>query len=1421
MDIAASGQVDGSASGAYSLGSHHRHTHRSGDTESSECRTKSSKHHRRHHHHHQLDDSERSSRHHKHRSAAGANSSQGRETAAVLSDNDVTPFTAAARRDSQAQESRKQSLHDTAQSSRASTTPSSRLPIRRHERLSVTEAAGEPRRLSVAVALSATAPASSPASEVMRNRNALAPPNGIAVLSKRLSEEAAAPLSPSSSSTFSGKPPARKSGDASAHKPSTNKAGQHGSISSKMANKADGAASASRPSTLQQASPLSEAAVAPPSPATAALASLEAKPIEPGAMVRSWQQDVDPDTENLPSSLSSSVYRWGDSAARTVPPPPAPRLTTSYRSIVGTATGAPSASAASTSQRAHVREKAEALSRGHSNWKRSSEAPSQCGTGKARSEATEDTVEGCLSPARHRSAAASLGGVPAAAEAVLTARQPPSVRSHTSSALAEVVRRSNASARAEVRGEPRVTGGAASSADQRLPMPESPEKESRSSSRDGSGLYPPPPASASFPSAPAVAAASSLKAPQKQAIQRSFQVAVAASADNGDAATPKGVRGSATPRSCSGSHGRASSARREYQVSVTSRITTSVEPFQFNTERRSTARRTASPCYVPPDPLAEVPSDERQRLVNLPHRPSAADGISRLDITFEEDAKELYRQTYLVDPLLRSRPGRRQFYIPEQADLFGMYAEPPTTVDEDGNKIIERSSPIPVRVQSFLHSEGQQSSQSQQQRSSVVSPSGSAGHDTDDESAQPPPTAPAFSVRFGKAAGADASGSSNGNVAAQRPGRGLSSFVAGYGEETTAKGRSGLKSPRGRVVSDITAPYRRNMAANTGRIGHSQCGSLMRHCVASPCGPETSPSTSAKSSSPGTVSGADMSRCSTPFFVMRPKPSSQSTALSQDQPQQCGDVMVVRSEDEECDCSAKPGATITLSAPTLTAPAALAIQLSSECGAGSGCRHSKGVFASAKLTAVPSPTRVDVSTAVEIDAATAAPTLTDAQPRTGLDSTTAAVRRSRRERNSKGAVHATDKALAESSVTAAASPPSEVAKAETSSNSSRARASSVAAAEPSEPQKAPTDSRRGSATSKPTLRLEQGEPLQSAAPEPPAPPSETAASPTLEASTHSLGLSMVAPSTVVDSPPEPQISTASRHADPASVSMSSLSDSSPALQCERLEEKAERESATPERETRASAPATASAALPGSSPADAPPPLPPPPLTKPAADAGGRSEKPLTAHESSVPSLARYSHEAAATAKDSTSRKHCCSRRRESGDTASAAQGDTPARSRSGSMPATALSAASMSRAPSMSASSSRSVVGAAAVGHRGSFSQAPHVSEKGTQTEFVFVLDDLQGRQLLQRQQEQLLANLQLMQSRLQLQQQPQSLLQILNAGSCSPSTLNTSSQRQMSPSPQSHASESAGLSAARRQRRGYYVNDSSAVRDALRWTN
>ncbi|KAG5507920.1 hypothetical protein JIQ42_07214 [Leishmania sp. Namibia] len=1378
MDITASDKVDGSASGAYSLGSHHRHTHRSGDTELSECRTKSSKHHRRHHHH-QLDDSERSSRHHKHRSAARANSLQGRETAAVLSDNDVTPSTAAERRDSQAQESRKQSLHGTAQSSRANTTPSSRLPIRRHERLSVTEAPGEPLRLSVAVALSATAPASSAASEVMHNRNALARPNGIAVSPKRLSEEAAAPLSPSSSSTFSGEPPARKSGVASAHEPSTNKAGQHGSISSsKMANKA---------------------AVAPPSPATAALASLEADPIDPGAMVRSWQQDVDPDTENLPSLLSSSVYRWGDSAARTVPPLPATRLTSSHRPIAGTATGAPSSSAASTSQRAHVRDKAKALSRGHSNWKRPSEAPSQCGTGKARSEATEDTAEGCLSPSRHRSAAASLGGVPAAAEAVLTARQSPSVRSHTSSALAEVARRSYASARAEGRGEPRVTGGAASSADQRLPMPESPEKEGRSSFRDGSGSYPPPPASASFPSAPAVAVASSLKAPQKQAIQRSFQVAVAASAENGDAATLKGVCGSATRRSCSGSHGRASSSRREYQVSVTSRITTSVEPFQFNTERRSTARRTASPCYVPPDPLAEVPSEERQRLVNLPHRPSAADGISRLDITFEEDAKELYRQTYLVDPLLRSRPGRRQFYIPEQADLFGMYAESPMTVDEDGNKIIERSSPIPKRVQSFLHSEGQQSSQ-QQQRSSAVSPSGSAGHDTDDESAQPPPTAPAFSVQFGKAAGADASGSSNGNVAGQRPGRGLSSFVAGYGEETTAKGRSGLTSPRGRVVSDITAPYRRNMAANTGRTGYSQRGSLMRHCVASPRGPETSPSTSAKSSSPGTVSGADMSRCSTPFIVMRPKPSSQSTAPSQDQPQQCGDVMVVLSEDEECDCSAKPAATIMLSAPTLTAPAALVIQLSSECGAGSGCRHSKGVFASAKLTAVPSTTRVDVSTAVEIDAASAAtaPKLTDAQSRTGIDGTTAAVWRSRRERNSKGVMHATEKALAESPVTAAASPPSEVSKAETSSNS-RSRASSVAAAKPSEPKKALTDSRRGSATSKPTPRLEQGEPLQSAAPELPAPPSETAASPTLEASTHSLGLSMVAPSTVVDSPPEPQMSTASRHADPASVSMSSLSDSSPALQCERLEKKAEQESATPTEETRVSVPATASAALPSSSLADAPPPLPPPPLTKPAADAGGRSEKPLTVHEGSIPTLARYRHEAAATAKDSTSRKHCCSQRRESGDTASAAQGDTPARSRSGSMPATALSAA----------------------GHRGNYSQAPHVSERGTQTEFVFVLDDLQGRQLLQRQEEQLLANLQLMQSRLQLQQQPQSLLQILNAGSCSPSTLNTSSQRQMSPSPQSHASESAGLSAARRQRRGYYVNDSSAVRDALRWTN
>ncbi|CBZ23316.1 conserved hypothetical protein [Leishmania mexicana MHOM/GT/2001/U1103] len=1191
---------------------------------------------------------------------------------------------------------------------------------------------------------------------------------------------AAPPLSSwdrkSSSRIFSEKPPAEESIDT-----------------------ADGAAPARKTPARQQLPPPSEAVVASPSPAAASLASLEAD-----AMVRSWQQCIDPHMENLPSSLTSSVFRSGHSAAQGVPRPPAP----------------PSMSA---SRPAHLSDAAEEASRTSSKVKRTSQAPSQRGAGEAHSKASEDGTEDSMNPARHRSAAASSVGVPATAGVAVATRQSPSVRSHTSSAMVGDARRSNASVRPDLGEEHGVPGSSASSMYQRLPTADPFDKESQSSSHCDSGALPPPPAFSSFASVPSVAVAMSVKTSGQQASQRAFCAASSSSSQSpaaDAAATPKRARSSANPRSFSGSCGSAlPPQRRDYQGNVTSRATASIGPFHLNTGSRSAVRRSMSPCCAPPGPLASVPAQERQRLVNLPHQLSTAPGTSRLDMSFEQDVKELYRQTHLVDPLLLSRPGRRQFYIPEQADLFGMYPEPPMTTDEDGNEIVKHLAPIPIQAQSFVPSQKRKSSQS-------------------------PPMAPASSVQHGKAGGADATGGSHSNRAVVRPGRGLSSFVAGYGEETTAQGRGGLTQPRGRIVSDITAPYRRNMSANTGRTGHIQCESLMTN---SPL------PGSVRSLSPGMMA-ADGSLASTPFTIMRPTPFSEpsndipisdseydyaqlttarmmsaAAPLHDQQHQQCVNAVLAFVEDEEYSYNLQSAAAMASSRPIVTVSAAVVVQSSLGGGAGgsSSSSHSEGISGPVKPTVAPPPTRVNANTGMELDAA---PKLTGTPRSISSDGAAATERRSRPVRSGEGAGKAAEKVSRPPLVSASASLLTEAVTGTSSRHSSSAVGSAVAAGGPSELKKAPTDSRRSTGSLK-SLPLQQqaeqqqtdeSEAVATAASQSAAPTPKTAPSSVMDKSTHSLAFSVAASSTVVDPSPEPPIPTVRRHADPVSGSMSSLSELSLPSQRTRLER------VQPTKETRVSP--AAAAVSPSTSLDGTPPALPPPPQAKAAAAVCSEPDKPSAVHEGYVSALERYRRKEAAMSKDGDMR--CMYRRSRCSESsatveavtevpaATAAQGDTLVCSPPGLKPASAPSTTVSSLS-----SNTVGIVAAAAAGHSSRCREPPLVSDRGTQTEFVFVLDDLQGRRLQQLQQEQLLKSLQLMPS--QLQRQP---LLILNAGSYSPPTFTATSTPRMSLSPQPQTSggtspsmkpqqRSANLSPAR-QRRSYFVNDSRAVREALWWS-
>ncbi|EPY17902.1 hypothetical protein AGDE_16013 [Angomonas deanei] len=124
----------------------------------------------------------------------------------------------------------------------------------------------------------------------------------------------------------------------------------------------------------------------------------------------------------------------------------------------------------------------------------------------------------------------------------------------------------------------------------------------------------------------------------------------------------------------------------------------------------SAERPQRKASYVPKDPVADVPPAEMERLRHLPTQQQRSDsihykntrsfsgggggggglvatvdlpgpGTSRLDLNREEDVKEYYKQRYLVDPTLVTRPGKKQFHVEPQVDLFGMYHLNDTPVD--------------------------------------------------------------------------------------------------------------------------------------------------------------------------------------------------------------------------------------------------------------------------------------------------------------------------------------------------------------------------------------------------------------------------------------------------------------------------------------------------------------------------------------------------------------------------------------------------------------------------------------------------------------------------------------------------------------------------------------------------------------------
>ncbi|KAG5511678.1 hypothetical protein JKF63_07275 [Porcisia hertigi] len=1471
MDFAASESGHGPASQSDSSSSYRctrADKSRYGNTQPSAHRPGSREYnrYRNHHHHHnnnsQPEENENSSRRHRHRhrTSVNVNDTKAGDEELLRSEVDPPPSSNVdVGRGPDAQEPEKFSLNDTTRSSLVST-QSSRLPIRRHDRLSLTKEHQNQKSLSF------SGPLSSVASEAIEVRKApAARSESSASLLAKYSESinncrrrvespaAATPPSPSSSSKASlslvpsENPLMEKGSSGAPGAPNTMaRTGKGREVrTSRTARKVSGDGFASQPWTQPQAAPPSpsspKASGLPSSPRAATPALMEVDQVKPDARVRVWQKDVDAGSAGIHSpSLTSCADRPSHSAAQRVQPSVTLRPTPSYRTKADVAGATLSSSSACASHASAIA-------------KMALRAPGSCLSGKASSDATKNAAEGSVSLARQQPAA----------ETVATTHQALPARLSTSTAIVEEVHESSFSERPGRGSDSSLSEQVLSSTPQRPRMAELPATETQRSPRHDSGAHPPSPAARSFTSSLSAVDVPPCKPSEQATTQHSSRVAASvrqSSVTNAAAATPNSPHGSSTPRTFQGSRNRTSSSGRcDHPVSVNSSSIASFEPSQLSTARRGTIRRSTACSYVQADPLAEVPTQERQRLLNLPHHVSTTLGTSRLDITFEEDLKELYKQTHLVDPLLRSRPGRRQFHIPEQADLFGMYPEPPMTVDKNGDLILQHLAPIPIKGRSFVPPQNRKSPQPEKRAFTARSLSGDNDHGTSDESAPPPPPeAPASDIQPGKAPGTPVSSRRSGAMAVVRPGRGLASFVFGYGEEATAHERGGLTPRRGRIVSDITALYRRRTATGTGFPSDSRCESLMYSGLPSPCDSETPLPRPAELSSPVMFKGAEVVQALTPFGNGRPaspsQPCSDRTTLDgdcckqeevpathvagpttplQDQKKHGNSARVILGEERESSDGVQPSEeNIMVLEPSRAVQAAPAAQPSWSGDAGSD-GLSEEISSPAKAAVDQESTPIGSGAEANLDARPSS----ESTPAAFITAKPADAQR----HASTDGFAAAERAPALSLVTATNSLPNESIKVNGggggSSNKPNAprTTSSIAADDSSESERASTRLRRSWATPKRAPVEVPGE-----RPQPPA-ESEMVAAVALGHAAPRLKTAASATAHTMGS----WIRTTSapcRHTDPQDVAAAKCSPSSLPLLSERTRRYTNLGKTTPTGVTRVS-PAESRASV-NVSPADAPSPLHTPPRTTPAptgdvppqasaADSESNKASTPDADDAVAREQPRFDEVPMARDRDKHS-THRCRQNRDYGAPEGTAQEAPAASAEQGNTPVLSMCTPYLSPC----------VIGDTPVGLSGGFHRALLVAEDSTQTDFVS--NSLEEQQLQYVQQEQLLINLQIMhlqrqQERLLLNMQrigskaQGQQLQILNSDGGAPSILTTASMPRVSPSPQAYASESAnpaihlhqraagiatGTSRTHR-RRNYSANDSRGVRDALRWVN
>lgn len=347
--------------------------------------------------------------------------------------------------------------------------------------------------------------------------------------------------------------------------------------------------------------------------------------------------------------------------------------------------------------------------------------------------------------------------------------------------------------------------------------------------------------SATPPQRQSVAVPQQLRTPRRSASSSPASPHRAATSSGGLGSTVRRGGTPLAPASRATSSVSPSRARRRGSVTSRATTTTAAQPFSFVLDGRS-----PRPSVVP-DRLSVIPANELQRLMELPHANSRCSiGTSRLDFSRDEDVREYYRQKYTVDPLVRTRPGRRQFYIPEQIDLFGMYGLPAEPVEHPD---ISPTQPIPINGESFVPP-------SPAHRRAVAK-AAPASSDAPQSTAATPTTIKTTNTatNITTTTATTAAPVSVVKPARRATGGGLGSFAMGYGEETT-RGVARITAPRGRFVSDITAMQRgRSVPISPSRSTQSTANSTKN--TASTNTPTPAPTnnanTSSTSSTPATV----------------------------------------------------------------------------------------------------------------------------------------------------------------------------------------------------------------------------------------------------------------------------------------------------------------------------------------------------------------------------------------------------------------------------------------------------------------------------------------------------------------------------------------------------------------------------------------